>query len=1830
LQKGPNLADGVYLKSATWLEHRAIHPRIPVWQEEQNVELRDIDTIDIHLNVEASFLQTIDLGYATKRLKEQAENHIQRAFVKKQFEQSSVPDLESLELEGGKSTVNKVSAVYLLRFIRIREFKRKLLDILNYFRSVERRITMDHYGTTFKEHDPSFIRQFFGDPADLLNHKSYNFDPHFAMNRDDYYHLDKKKDLIVKDPFNVTVMYEIAVKDLEELEDRLLRTGTYFISKNIDTRNDEILIDRTLVLEDLYESETWFQDGKRKLIDCYMEAYEHCQDLSEQKRLSQVMVDIMHSTPNIDLNALYFTESYASEIISLELSFSLLKDIISSTMREEKVYVRTLSRWYHSTYIIRTYPGAPDELNTDDKGCLISLFPGSSSVGVMDFYSSLAHIAYFHEYLEQSVRDMVLSFHISNPVAISALKRTILQQSIVEWKLLAKEDKIQKDIKIKMTDDRASSEEIVILEQPEDYINLLADIIGEERKLPNTNTSKYSGNEQNNQTEGGYDVAQPDALLCQIYSNAIELLSLWKNMIDELYATDVLQRVYAEQAKLAGTKSTSGSLDPVNFETGDEVEIPKPIEVISMRAQTFSNLAVTEFDHTLADFTFATLEGVKKLLHSIGLEELRHVFQFQITQRILLQTAVKFNQIPIDELYVSSQYSSFFITAVTKKSPYDVNRSSTMDANTLRDIFLNVNTIKYGPRKRALDQYQRISSESIMKGTRPTMIRKRLRELKFKLAQEYCAEVISALQPYVLRHELTILSNELRGIIYQIGDDCGFTLGHEEHQANKHLIAKDGQIVNPMYIPHFMQILGIKFLHLMTEENEEPEDDPTVQHLSDLYNIFQRNYALILFVSAHVQLSMSSRLVITKGVYGQEQIAAYMRKFSSELNHLRQPESALAINAFISQKCELMFQKTLLTLKHLEKKMVLNKHSEQGQLAIQRAMHLLHHDQHTFLEMPSDNYWPRVDLMPMRKRNEFKVLLGKRSSRALPFQFLKRFLLMLSESERNYYTVEEMNVELLLEDLLQEENLYSTSMPEKSTQIQLEFLEQSVIIWQLKEHFLKLIEKDLDPETFNDPKKLEELFYATITRKAKRLYGKELKVREIMVQQRSTGDEETMNELQIKKKRETDFRKKQLAVILQEINKVLLNDMIHEVKSECSLMRAEMKGTPESTVAVREPGFDSKEKIFRNFISLLTTSGVRTKNKSGEVEITIFEKELELALDEVGKKLYEWSEEYINDIKRNSISIIESLKRHSFNLEMRLQYQQYIRELDKKSFKRRVQANLADKNYDLIFRVDSLTRQNAQLKEELEVISETIRREQQIKYEDTVTKLEKELILMKGRFVEYKRNFYQNMEKKFSEVKDTALIEIAKQKDGANAFKKKALQIVMDDNELSKMKVKTEKLKANKEQLQVLHKLKLIALESKYQKKIREADEERDAIKKRFFGNTEKIEAREQMLRKELVKTQEILNSTEMEVEQLKKDLQLQIKNKQKLVNWKVKNAQLLDELEEKVDKYERWNQFDVDKLVLELEKTKKEVAQYNKLRTRLDQKTEQLESKSKRTIDNLKKQLQKEQKLKSHAIGKLNSIKDEKEEGGSEEGEWQKKYFDVITELQFAQREIEVMKNHMELNGIDMPDHDEARSSIMTSEAQGGVTNRTMDFSARSFMARPGSASARSVKSVMSSRMTVTTPKTGAPLLGESSKFSKAKGYEALASVRSTTQSATPTMFGHDKTKKNGRTIASAGASRPLTIIPNYASSSATNSRPSSASISRGRRATTPTTSIMPNQHQRSATSSNLITRHIGGSSITARRAASASVNRRGSTPDLRVASSPSNSSLISTPSLI
>ncbi|KAF0971896.1 hypothetical protein FDP41_009592 [Naegleria fowleri] len=960
------------------------------------------------------FLHTTELQYARKRLKDQADSHFKRARVE---------DEVQTYLEEGYIAERKLphnneedSNVEGKRF-RIR--------------SIEKRLYFDHIGylATTENASSSFIRKFFVSSDDLEKLASTDSLPLNATFRDDKYSLHLKRDVVVRDANGLKIMYDAALKDYELLEERLLKIGSYFIEKNLSSF-PKLQVDRFVVLEGLLESETWFQDSKRKVIDCYMEAYEHCYEPKEQLRLASAIMQIMKKTPKFNLESHYFSESYASEIICLELYHSLLKDILKEQIRDEKDY---LSFIYEAIDPSTERSGFPDNV-TLDNFAQTELFPGSSKVGFLDFYTSTSIIGRIHEHLEKAVNNITNSFKFKNVLSLNAVRRSVLQQLIVEWKLIAKEEKIQKAIKSKLSEERSAIEDTNILEDPNELIFLLNTVIDTE-KMPKHNTDDQE-NMITRDTEGGFSMAEKDSIPLQYFSNLVEMITIWKHLTKELLETDILTAIFNSQATLVGTaqQSMNSALGPLNFDTKDALNDSQH-SFPEMKTQYLTNLAIVEFDSSMAEANFNSFDGIKRLVGLVGLFELRHLYQYQMLQKILYETAVKYNQTPLDDYYVAQEKKEFFVTSMNTQN----DTSQYITKEVLQELFLTFNNMKIPIRQRILKEYQKLS-EGIIKSKRANVVRKYLRDLKFRLSASFCTSMLSTIQPYILKCDIIDVVRELRATLGAVSVGSGFLIGKPDHNvqisshgvvsknkddhANKCVMAKDGEVVNVTYVPHFIQIMRTSFIQANEEENTMTDN------FYNLLQILQRTFIILKFWAISIQATAKLYDIIINEGYGLEKgLETYCKSLTSELEHLRQPENPASVISYLTLKCETLLLKYILILDNLKHK--------------------------------------------LRKE-------GMRSC-----MIAENYLQKLHDSERNYFSAEDANVTLYMEELLTEEKVYPNSMPEQAVKMQFDFLKTSVLMYKLRDYFLDL-SCNGSKLMLQDEAKMEDLYNHIIFKKSQK------------------------------------------------------------------------------------------------------------------------------------------------------------------------------------------------------------------------------------------------------------------------------------------------------------------------------------------------------------------------------------------------------------------------------------------------------------------------------------------------------------------------------------------------------------------------------------------------------------------------------------------------------------------------------------------------------------------------------------------------------------------------
>jgi hypothetical protein len=67
-----------------------------------------------------------------------------------------------------------------------------------------------------------------------------------------------------------------------------------------------------------------------------MECYEHISDPVEQQRLCQIITDVMARRPRLNLDDLYFQDSYRAEVACIDKNIELLDMVIQNQIKLEK------------------------------------------------------------------------------------------------------------------------------------------------------------------------------------------------------------------------------------------------------------------------------------------------------------------------------------------------------------------------------------------------------------------------------------------------------------------------------------------------------------------------------------------------------------------------------------------------------------------------------------------------------------------------------------------------------------------------------------------------------------------------------------------------------------------------------------------------------------------------------------------------------------------------------------------------------------------------------------------------------------------------------------------------------------------------------------------------------------------------------------------------------------------------------------------------------------------------------------------------------------------------------------------------------------------------------------------------------------------------------------------------------------------------------------------------------------------------------------------------------------------------------------------------------
>ncbi|KAJ3291858.1 hypothetical protein HK104_005749 [Borealophlyctis nickersoniae] len=292
---------------------------------------------------------------------------------------------------------HEIYAFLQLRHIRLRELRAKLLRQLNFFRSVEKRITLDSRATKKRteikltdaaKHEQAATNALA--TASIVAHMWHQQDLFempdptsapparpgsapasagtAAAGGPSESSPSSTEDVrqivdgwvIVRDHRGTSLLYDAAIEDMKVLERNLLKFATIIINNGAGgvehlstTYMDELRfqfserrtefqdatflnpkVDRAQLLLELFEAEVKFQYAKIELVNLYLEVFEHTSDVPGIEKIAQIITNIIHLRPFVDM------EDYATQTKSIEIQSRTILEMIQHMTSVHRAWLR--------------------------------------------------------------------------------------------------------------------------------------------------------------------------------------------------------------------------------------------------------------------------------------------------------------------------------------------------------------------------------------------------------------------------------------------------------------------------------------------------------------------------------------------------------------------------------------------------------------------------------------------------------------------------------------------------------------------------------------------------------------------------------------------------------------------------------------------------------------------------------------------------------------------------------------------------------------------------------------------------------------------------------------------------------------------------------------------------------------------------------------------------------------------------------------------------------------------------------------------------------------------------------------------------------------------------------------------------------------------------------------------------------------------------------------------------------------------------------------------------------------------------------------------------
>ena len=569
----------------------------------------------------------------------------------------------------------------------------------------------------------------------------------------------------ILDEKNEPFIFQSAQKEFEEYKKLIAKVCSYYLNRFEQSSEEaDVNVDREAMLERLFIQVYNFLNAKRSLIQPLLEAYEH----SRNEKFTDIIATIIDEKPKVVLHVYRgFDTSLAINVKLMEKKGQMIRFLLNSQILHERQV---------TTQLAQNVPLFDRPITLPGEGCQYTPYPESVTISLFEVYQSLGDLGEFLSLVQNASLEFIETLNIKG----------IKFYDFVELAIWNQIEELIKNDQGYLPFDKCTIK----------FNFLLSDSVNSLFNSPFVNRITEFDQISENMNEGRK---------LRFYLALKRFLHLTHQLEDEIIRTNMLQTAYFETCDWLNIAERA-VLMSVFRQTSKQ-------EAMELHTQSSSSDKVLDF--ALSEFmpfniNFCSTSDVKDVLFSCDFSLLVRLVQFQRLQNIILETAVRYNNVLLDSdrlvqfFEFTEGHSDVFLT--TNDTPQPDEETEKFMKQFIAPILLGNSTTIY--RDNQLAQQDKLSfmiSIASIKNRTRTILQAQTRQKDYSIGELfdlYRDEMLESFSCIAYRYEIVRVTLLERELLQQNSFlDC-FILGPKQDTV---FLNEAGRIESFFYVPTWVE-----------------------------------------------------------------------------------------------------------------------------------------------------------------------------------------------------------------------------------------------------------------------------------------------------------------------------------------------------------------------------------------------------------------------------------------------------------------------------------------------------------------------------------------------------------------------------------------------------------------------------------------------------------------------------------------------------------------------------------------------------------------------------------------------------------------------------------------------------------------------------------------------------------------------------------------------------------------------------------------------------------------------------------------------------------------